>query len=89
MARSGALTHGDWYRRLRRHGVQARTLGETIAWGAGADASAARLVAMWLASPPHRATILRRGFRQVGVGIAIGTMDGVSGTTVATADFAG
>jgi uncharacterized protein YkwD len=89
MARTGAFTHGDWYRRLRRHGVRARTVGETIAWGVGTDGTAANLVRMWLASPPHRATLLRRGFRWIGVGVAIGTMDGFPGATVATADFAG
>lgn len=89
MARSGAFTHGDWYRRLRRHGVRARSLGETIAWGVGTDASASALVSMWLGSPPHRATLLRRGFRRIGVGIAVGTMGGFPAATIATADFAG
>jgi uncharacterized protein YkwD len=89
MARTGAFTHGDWYRRLRRHGVRASSLGETIAWGVGTDGTAVSLVRMWLASPPHRATLLRRGFRRIGVGVAIGTMDGFPGATVATADFAG
>jgi uncharacterized protein YkwD len=89
MARSGAFTHGNWYSRLRRFGVRARTLGETIAWGVGSDGSAAALVGMWLASPPHRATLLRSGFRRIGVGIAVGSMSGFPGATVATADFAG
>jgi uncharacterized protein YkwD len=89
MARTGVFTHGDWYRRLRRHGVRARTLGETLAWGLGTDGTAASLVRMWLASPPHRATLLRRGFRWIGVGVATGTMDGFPGATVATADFGG
>lgn len=89
MARSGAFTHGNWYRRLRSHGVRARMLGETIAWGVGTDASAGALVGMWLASPPHRATLLRPGFRRIGVGLAVGSMGGFPGATVATADFAG
>jgi uncharacterized protein YkwD len=89
MARSGSFTHGNWYRRLRAHGVRGRTLGETIAWGVGSDGTAQAIVAMWLASPPHRATMLRPGFRRVGVGIAIGRMAGYSGASVATADFSG
>jgi uncharacterized protein YkwD len=89
MARSGAFTHGNWYRRLRRHGVRGRVLGETIAWGVGVDGTAASIVGMWLASPPHRATLLRRGFRHIGVGVALGTMGGFPGASVATADFAG
>jgi uncharacterized protein YkwD len=89
MARSGAFGHGNWYRRLRAHGVRGRMLGETIAWGVGTDGSARAIVAMWLASPAHRATMLRPGFRRIGVGIAVGPMDGFQGARVATADFSG
>ena len=89
MARSGSFTHGNWYRRLRRSGVRARTLGETIAWGVGTDGTGQAIVGMWLASPPHRATMLARGFRRVGIGVAVGTMDGFPAANVATADFAG
>lgn len=89
MARTGSFTHGDWYRRLRRHGVRGRTLGETIAWGVGAQGTAAAIVGMWLASPPHRATMLGRGFRRIGVGVAVGTMSGLPGANIATADFSG
>lgn len=89
MARSGSFTHGNWYRRLRAHGVRGRALGETIAWGVGTDGTAQAIVGMWLASPPHRATMLRPGFRRVGVGIAIGRMGGYPGASIATADFSG
>lgn len=89
MARSGSFTHGDWYRRLRRYGVRARMLGETLAWGVGAEGSAAAIVRMWLDSPPHRETMLHPGFRRIGVGVAVGTMDGFPGARVATADYAG
>lgn len=89
MASSGSFAHGDWYRRLRSYGVRNRMLGETLAWGVGSKSTASAIVTAWLASPPHRATILTRGFRWVGVGIAVGTMDGYSGAHIATADFAG
>jgi uncharacterized protein YkwD len=89
MANTGSFVHGDWYRRLRRHGIRARVLGETIAWGAGANGTPAAIVAMWLASPPHRATLLSRQFRRVGVGVAVGSMGGVPGASIATANFAG
>jgi hypothetical protein len=42
---------------------------------------------MWLASPPHRATILTRGFRRVGIARRTTVFAGVP-TTVFTADFA-
>lgn len=87
MARSGSLTHGSWYQRLRSFGVRGRMVGENIAWGAGSDASPSAIVGMWLASPPHRATMLTRGFRRIGVGIAVGSMAGFSGASFATADF--
>jgi uncharacterized protein YkwD len=89
MLRSGSFTHGDWYRRLRRHGVRGRTLGETIAWGVGTEGTADAIVRMWLASPPHRQTMLMRGFRYVGVGVATGSFSGYGGASLATADFAG
>ena len=89
IVRSGSFAHGSWYLRLRRYGVRARTVGETIAWGVGLEGTADGFVAMWLASPPHRATMLNRSFRRIGVGIAVGTMDGLPGASVATADFAG
>jgi uncharacterized protein YkwD len=89
MLRTGNFTHGSWYQRLRRNGARGRTLGETIAWGVGTDGSADAIVNMWLASPPHRQTMLRRGFRYVGVGVAAGSFGGFPGATLATADFAG
>jgi len=89
MLRTGNFTHGDWYRRLRRHGVRGRTVGETIAWGVGADGTGDAIVRMWLASPAHKATLLRRSFRYVGVGVASGAFAGFPGASVATADFAG
>jgi uncharacterized protein YkwD len=89
MARSGAFTHGNWYQRLRNFGVRSPMAGENIAWGIGSDGTASGIVAAWLASPPHRATMLARGFRRVGVGIAVGTMDGYAGARIATADFGG
>ena len=64
-------------------------LGETLAWGVGVDGSAESIVRMWLASPSHRATLLRRNFRRVGVGVAIGSFEGFGGARVATADFSG
>lgn len=89
MVSSGSFGHGDWYRRLRSYGVRSRMLGETLAWGVGSKSTASAIVAAWLASPSHRATILTRGFRWVGVGVAVGTMAGYSGAHVVTADFAG
>jgi uncharacterized protein YkwD len=89
MVRSGDFSHGDWYGRLRRFGVQGPMLGETLAWGIGAKGTAAWIVRMWLASPGHREIMLRPGFRLVGVGVTIGPMAGFPAASVATADYSG
>jgi uncharacterized protein YkwD len=44
--------------------------GQNIGWGTGGDATPASMVAAWMASPPHRALILARAFRDVGVGVS-------------------
>ncbi|TML65334.1 MAG: CAP domain-containing protein, partial [Actinobacteria bacterium] len=64
-------------------------VGENLAWGTGAYSAAKAIVQEWLASPEHRANLLRPGFRLVGVGSAVGTFVGRAGATVVTADFAG
>jgi len=51
---------------------RASSLGENIAWGTGRLATAAEIHRAWMASPGHRANILQRQFREVGIGIALG-----------------
>jgi uncharacterized protein YkwD len=58
-----------------------RALGENIAWGTGSAASPAAIVAAWMRSPPHRAIILTRDFREAGVGITPGAPQGGGGAT--------
>jgi uncharacterized protein YkwD len=58
-----------------------RALGENIAWGSGAAASPAAIVAAWMQSPPHRAIILKPDFREAGVGIARRPPQGGEGAT--------
>jgi uncharacterized protein YkwD len=48
-------------------------LGENIGWGSSSLADPAALVGMWMHSPPHRANILNGHFREIGIGIAVGT----------------
>jgi len=65
------------------------SLGENIAWGTGPLASAAAIHRAWMRSPGHKANILRRQFREIGIGIALGApapADGQHGATY-TADF--
>jgi uncharacterized protein YkwD len=37
----------------------------------------------WMKSPGHRANVLRRGYREIGAGLAQGTPRGGSGATFA------
>jgi uncharacterized protein YkwD len=43
------------------------SVAQNIAWGTGPYATPARIVAAWMASPPHRRVILTRSFRDAGV----------------------
>ena len=89
MVRRDYFAHGAFAIRLRRCGVRDGTIGENLAWGSGWRASAPAIVSEWLASPPHRAVLLRPGFRRVGVGAIVGPFAGLGAARVVTADFAG
>jgi uncharacterized protein YkwD len=68
---------------------QGWSLGENIAWGTGSLATAAEIERAWMESPGHRDNILRREFREIGIGIALGApvdAGGLGGATY-TADF--
>ena len=71
---------------LRPAGLWA--LGENIAWASGTVSTPRQVVAAWMASPPHRANVLERAFRDIGVGVALGVPvdPHVLGATFAT-DF--
>ena len=62
--------------RIRRSGYTSGThgwsLGENIAWGTGRLATAAQIHRSWMNSPGHRENILRRSFREIGIGIGTG-----------------
>ncbi|MCW3045844.1 MAG: hypothetical protein JWO74_128 [Solirubrobacterales bacterium] len=54
-----------------RHSIS-WSAGENIGWGSGVEATPANMVAAWMASPPHRANILDRHFREIGIGVVAG-----------------
>jgi uncharacterized protein YkwD len=63
-------------------------LGEAIAWAQEPLDTATQLVRAWLNSPPHRAILLDRNFREVGVGVTPGLTDGTAGAgATAVLDF--
>jgi uncharacterized protein YkwD len=89
MLRTGTFAHGAFSARIRGSGVHARRVGENLAWGQGSLGVARSIVAMWLASPEHRANLLHPGYRLVGVGALRGCFEGRRHTLMVTTDFAG
>ena len=87
MMRRQYFAHGSVAGRVLAHGARGPVFGEDLAWGTGVTAQ--WVVDQWLASPPHRAVLLRAGFRRIGVGISFGSFAGHGGAAVVTADFAG
>jgi uncharacterized protein YkwD len=84
MLRANFFAHGAFAQRVRRY-VGFRRIGETIAWTS--RCSARQVVRMWLNSPGHRAVLLSRGFRRVGIGRRTGRL-GSRRACLVTADFA-
>ena len=67
-------------------GAQSWSIGENIAYGSGRRSTPRSIGRAWMNSPGHRANILSRSFREIGIGIAAGTPVGGGGTTYTT-DF--
>jgi uncharacterized protein YkwD len=68
-----------------RNGV---SVGENLAWGE--ETAGTPAVEGWMESPGHRANILRREFREVGIGLAYEPPRPVSGrVAVYTTNFGG
>ena len=84
MLRADYFAHGAFASRVRRY-VRSRRVGETIAMTT--RCSARKVVRMWMNSGPHRAVLLSRGFRSVGIGRRVGRL-GTSRACLVTADFA-
>ena len=75
-----------WSQRIMRHGYTRQgyrvwKAGENIAWGAGLYSSPVLIVDKWMKSPMHRAVILTKDFRDLGVGAVscdgYGSVDGM------------
>jgi uncharacterized protein YkwD len=56
-------------------GFRSWTIGEAIAWGSGECASPEEIVGSWMKSPAHRAVLLGKSYRDVGIGVAVGSYD--------------
>ena len=63
------------------------SLGENLAWGTGSLATPRRIMRAWMESPGHRANVVKRAYREIGIGVVTGTPSGGSGGATYTADF--
>jgi uncharacterized protein YkwD len=89
LLQSNVFEHGSFAERIASHGGRGPVFGENLAWGTGRLASARSIVRAWMASPGHRANLLRPGWDRIGIGALRGRFLGHRGATVVTADFAG
>ena len=65
-------------------GARSYSLGENIAWGSGDFATPRETVKGWMESAGHRANILNRRFRHIGIGVVNGAPDDDQGMPAAT-----
>ena len=85
-SRSGA----DFKRRIVRTGYtrgSAAILGENLAWGSHNLATPRSIVRGWMKSPGHRANMLQRRFRHIGIGIVRSSPTGAGQGATYDAEF--
>lgn len=75
----------SWAARIRYYGYRGGWIGENLAVG---NVTARTVMAMWKASPPHRANLLNGHFRAVGIGAHSGKYAGRAAYYI-TSDFGG
>jgi uncharacterized protein YkwD len=86
---AGGTTYAE---RLRaagytRSGYTSWSVGEVIGWGKGTAGTAGAIVKAWMGSSGHRAVILDKRWRDIGIGCAEGSFRGISATLMYTVDF--
>ena len=68
-------------------GASSWSVGENIAWGEQNLSTPGEIVESWMKSPAHKANILNRSFRHVGIGVAVGAPTGGAGGATYTTAF--
>ena len=61
--------------------------GENIAWGTGGLATPRAIMKAWMDSPGHRANVVKRSYREIGIGVVTGVPSGRGAGATYTADF--
>jgi len=83
-----SLSGASFLDRIRRSGylhlARRWSVGENIAWGTGGLSTPRSIVRAWMHSPGHRANILQRSFRQIGIGISFGAPVRIAARSAAT-----
>ncbi|HEX9381534.1 MAG TPA: CAP domain-containing protein [Gaiellaceae bacterium] len=73
---------------FRRAGyLPARAFGENLAWGQAELGSPLHTLSMWLKSRPHRANLLARQWRDLGIAVERGHMFGRDGVSLWVMQF--
>jgi uncharacterized protein YkwD len=62
-------------------------LGENLAWGTGRLATPRAIMKAWMDSPGHRANIVKRSYREIGIGVVAGVPSDRGAGATYTADF--
>jgi len=77
--------------RILRSGYVGRgegwVLGENLAWGTGSIGTPRAAIETWMRSPAHRANLLRRAYREIGVGVVLGVPGSDAAGATYTVDF--
>lgn len=63
------------------------SLGENLAWGTGSFATPRGAIEAWMKSPGHRANVLKRSYRELGVGLVVGVPVSDAAGATYTVDF--
>jgi uncharacterized protein YkwD len=63
------------------------TLGENLAWGTGDLSTPAGVMQAWMNSSGHKANILKRSYREIGIGVRLGVPKDAGVGATFTADF--
>ncbi len=62
-------------------------LGENLAWGTGSLATPRSIMRAWMDSPGHRANVVKRAYRELGVGVVSGVPSDRGAGATFTANF--
>jgi uncharacterized protein YkwD len=61
--------------------------GENLAWGTGSRATPRLIMKAWMDSPGHRSNIVKRAYREIGIGVVTGVPSNRRAGATYTADF--